>query len=284
MKVSEIMNTQIISVNESATIREVFFLMQRYTLGIFPVVNADNEFAGVVSEMGVLKMIYPDLLTVGNDELENRALPETVTQACRIHIAQIMEKGATVTHPDASVIQLAVKMALHQIRMVPVLENKKVVGIVTITSIFMQMMKRGLSSDDTLPREPEKIVFKLRKTHFGGAEKRIYLRMNLKIPVTYQLIDAKTMVPIHGKQEAESIDISAGGLSIKINQPLAAGDLLNVKFQLSTSYEPIECMMRAYRSTSSPDGRFRTGLMFLALVTKERSQVDRFIRQSLLSE
>ena len=212
------MNTDIIAVSESATIREVFFLMQKHPLGAFPVVNADNEFVGIVSEENMLKTIYPDAAELRDLEPDLETLKEKIIKSHRMRVGDVLDKEAFSAYPDTSAIKVGIRMILDNIRLVPILENKKIVGIVTDTLIFLEIMKAGLSDETgkvagASPVESKPAPPKPSEDPFSGAEKRLHLRMSLKVPIRYRVLNPKNPIPSGIQNTAESEHVSAGGLT-----------------------------------------------------------------------
>ncbi len=294
MIVSEIMNKSVITVGEDTTIREMFFLMQKSGSSAFPVVNSANELVGMVSEEDTLKIVYPDFSKFTDGEFPDfEDIRERVVESYRMRVSEIMKREVLAAYPETPVLRIGIKMLVNKIHMAPVLENKKVVGVVTDNMVFVEIMKKGLSGQvpygaaakiqpqQAALREapaPEKVL-KLPKTQ-SGPEKRIHRRLDLKIPARYHAMNQKDLTLAGNEQLTETIDISAGGLSLKTFQKFALGDLMNVKIQISPLHPLIECMVRVCRSEPHPEGNYQVGLLFLALSSKERSDIDKYIQKN----
>lgn len=119
MKIKDIMNTDPITVSENSTVKYAAELMTKNDIGAVPVTDSNSgRLKGILTDRDIiLRCISKDLNT------------NTITAG------DIMTTKTVTVCPDNSVTESARIMAKNQIRRLPVCENGKVVGIVSLGDI-----------------------------------------------------------------------------------------------------------------------------------------------------
>ena len=118
MKVEQIMSTPAISVQKGESVEVAARVLARYNIGILPVCKADGTLCGLVTDR--------DLVT--------RCLAaERNPQYTRVR--DIMTTGVVTAPPDMDAAQAAAMMGRAQIRRLPVLENGRLCGMVSLADL-----------------------------------------------------------------------------------------------------------------------------------------------------
>jgi len=117
MKVKDKMTKSVASVTPDTTVDQVAQLMEKHNIGAIPVVDQDN-LVGIVTDRDIVIRNIAE----GKD-------PKTTP------VSSVMTTHVVSVTPDADVNEVADKMAQNQIRRVPVVENNKLVGILSIGDI-----------------------------------------------------------------------------------------------------------------------------------------------------
>ena len=123
MKVARRMVSKVITITSSATVNDALHLLHQNTIRHLPVVER-GIFIGFVSEADLRQVL---LLPGGND----------------IRIKDVMNKEPITIGPEENLEQAARLIYEHKIGGLPVLENGKLVGIVTVGDIlaaFIELM------------------------------------------------------------------------------------------------------------------------------------------------
>jgi acetoin utilization protein AcuB len=113
-----------ITISENASVKDAFDLMTAHSIRHLPIVTHENKFIGFVT------------LT----DLKQAFIPSMVTD---LSLKDIMVKDPIVLQPDANIETAARIIYKHKISGIPVVENQKLVGIITTTDIleaFVSMM------------------------------------------------------------------------------------------------------------------------------------------------
>lgn len=117
MKVKDIMTTDVTYVNPSTNLVETAQLMQKHNVGSIPV--CDNT--GVVGIITDRDIVVRNIATGKNPQ--------------QTPVSDIMTCGVTTVAPEMDINEVTKMMSSTQIRRVPVVENKKIVGIVALGDI-----------------------------------------------------------------------------------------------------------------------------------------------------
>lgn len=113
-RASEIMSKDVTVIQEDETIRQAAERLAQDDIGILPICDTNKQIKGVLTDRDIVVHV----IARGKDPNTTRA--------------RDMEQGEVVTlRPDDSVEHAADLMAQHQVRRLPVVENGRVVGMVS---------------------------------------------------------------------------------------------------------------------------------------------------------
>jgi len=132
MFVREHMTTSPISVSQGMPILEALNLMKKQKIRHLPVVEKDR-LIGLVSER--------TLLTVSPSPATTLSVFEINYLMSKMVIKEVMIKQPIVISPAASIEEAALLMREHKIGCLPVVEDDRLVGIITQTDVFEAMIK-----------------------------------------------------------------------------------------------------------------------------------------------
>ena len=123
----EIMNPNIVSVGINATLKEVSELMNKQKIGSVVVID-NSKAVGIVTERDFATKI-----------MTKSYLPET-------KVSDVMSSPVVYVSPNQSAADIIEIMANREIRKVPVIDNGKVVGIVSATE-FLRLFVQSTDED-----------------------------------------------------------------------------------------------------------------------------------------
>ena len=118
MLVSELMSASVVSVTPDDTVLEASRLLDRYNIGALPVCGANGSVRGIVTDR--------DIVT--------RCLAAERNPA-QTSVRNIMSKSVLSVAPCDDVREAGHKMATGRVRRIPVAENGRLVGMITLGDI-----------------------------------------------------------------------------------------------------------------------------------------------------
>ncbi|MBI2005222.1 MAG: CBS domain-containing protein [Candidatus Aenigmarchaeota archaeon] len=116
MLVNEAMNKNVVVVKKDATIKQASEVMAKARIGSLVVVEG-SKIAGIVTSSDIIRSIAQD------------KVPENTL------IEDVMSKRVFTVEPDANIQDAVDVMVENKIRELPVVENNKIKGIITVTDI-----------------------------------------------------------------------------------------------------------------------------------------------------
>lgn len=120
MKIKEIMNTNLKWVTPNTDLKKAAEIMQKYDVGVVPVCNDNQTLLGLVTDRDIVVRNIAE----GKD-------PETTM------VKDIMTSGVKTGSPDMSLDEACEIMADWQVRRLPIVENDKLVGLVSLGDIAL---------------------------------------------------------------------------------------------------------------------------------------------------
>lgn len=137
MRVKDIMVSPVISVSEDTTLEEVAKIMIKKRIGCIPVVGKKSEFLGIITEneftsyeqkFPFSRYYAPKLFGkwITKDNID-----EMYIAARTIYAKDLMNTNPVTAEMDEPIFDLLNKMMDQSVDRVPILHNKRIVGIVT---------------------------------------------------------------------------------------------------------------------------------------------------------
>lgn len=119
-KAKDIMTSIVVTVRPEARLTEAIKLLLRYSVSGLPVVDADENLVGIITEHDIMNFAFS-----GN-------AAETI-------VADAMTRDVIVYSPDTDMETLVHCYATKRIIRVPIVEGKKLVGIISRRDILREM-------------------------------------------------------------------------------------------------------------------------------------------------
>lgn len=138
-KVKDIMTEEVISVKENDSVLDAIRTLKKNKISGAPVLDEEGKLAGIISEGDILNLIeYHPFLEPFLELLEDNPddIKETLHMARKRKVSEVMTKKVITISPDDSVSKAAKIMWEKKINRLPVVEEKKIVGIITRADIL----------------------------------------------------------------------------------------------------------------------------------------------------
>ncbi|MEW6066318.1 membrane protein [Desulforamulus profundi] len=148
MIAKDIMKTEVITVSEDTTIEEIARILTDHKISGVPVANGEGKLVGIVTEGDLLRkeanpripkyfgilgaMIYFE----GVDQYK-----EDFIKLAALKASEIMTSNVITVSEDTEVRAIATLMVKHNIKRIPVVENGKVIGIVSRADIVKTLVE-----------------------------------------------------------------------------------------------------------------------------------------------
>lgn len=117
LKARDVMTREVITIGPDATLAETIKVLVEKKISGMPVINTGGEIIGIISEKDILNFAFS-----GN--LQNTKVEEAMT------------RNVISFPPDADINSIALAIANHYFRRVPIVEDGKVVGVVSRRDII----------------------------------------------------------------------------------------------------------------------------------------------------
>ena len=121
MKVSEVMTTEVESVQMNSTLEEVASIMKVENVGAVPVLDEDEDLVGIITDRDIVVRCIAD----GKDPAET-------------NVEEVLSHELETIEPDVDVEEAARLMAERQIRRLPVCQDGELVGMVSIGDLAVK--------------------------------------------------------------------------------------------------------------------------------------------------
>jgi len=146
MKVREVMVTPVITVSPKTTYEDAAGILHKYGVSGVPVMDG-RKLVGMVSEKDLFRAMYPlyDEYLLEPHAYANLELQEEEIKAIRSQPVQKYMSAPVVTiEADACLLHAGGLMLARGLHRLPVVENGKLVGIVSREDIYRTILKKHL--------------------------------------------------------------------------------------------------------------------------------------------
>ena len=137
MKIRELMQSNVIKISEDTLAKDAYELMRTHGLRHLPVVNRENQLAGIVSDR--------DILNVAVIFKKQPQSPEEYLIDDKLKARDVMTAEPVTVSPDHDLGQALDLILSLAISSLPVIEGSKLVGIVTSTDMLLLLKKLSKS-------------------------------------------------------------------------------------------------------------------------------------------
>ncbi|NOZ27696.1 MAG: CBS domain-containing protein [Chloroflexi bacterium] len=155
MKVRDIMTTDVKIVSPDTPVQDIIRMFRDYAVSGLPVVDDEGKLVGIVTEMDLIRRharphapIYFPILDARIPLGREREYRETVRRILATTAEELMTSPVQTVSPDMDVVDLATLMVERGINPVPVVEDGRLVGIVSRTDLLRVIEEFEVPSED----------------------------------------------------------------------------------------------------------------------------------------
>jgi CBS domain-containing protein len=135
MKAADIMTKDVITVSDQSCVQDAAMLLLQHRVSALPVVDSAGKLVGIVSEGDLMRRVeagtqrqrawWIEMLT------ESESLAREFVKENARKITDVMRRKVVTAQPDTELGEIANLLEKHGIKRVPIVENDRVVGIVS---------------------------------------------------------------------------------------------------------------------------------------------------------
>jgi len=148
MKVRDVMETIVVSVSPKTTYEHAAKVMQEHHYSGLPVLDESGKLVGMLSEKDLFRALYPNYAEYARhpDEFSNAEQAESRIEDIRKDTVDLfMSKPVLSIEPEASVMKAGGIMLARGMHRLPVVENARMIGIVTRQDIYGAVLRHHLA-------------------------------------------------------------------------------------------------------------------------------------------
>lgn len=136
IKINEIMTRDVVVVKENDSIEDLFNLFEKYNFHTYPVVNDNGELIGTIDETIILDiLLFHRTPRTGHTHL---AAMRSVGETAR----DLISHSPVTISPGNSLNDAADLMLKHNLDDICIVENGRLTGILSISDVIKEVIKR----------------------------------------------------------------------------------------------------------------------------------------------
>lgn len=148
LKVRDIMTTDVVSVKRETTIRELAEIFTKHRVGSVPVVDESGNLIGIVTESDLIEQdkslhiptvisLFDWVIYLESEKKFEKELQKMTGQT----VGDLYTDSAEMVTPDTPVSEVADIMSSKKLHALPVVEGKRLVGMVSRIDLIRTMVK-----------------------------------------------------------------------------------------------------------------------------------------------
>jgi CBS-domain-containing membrane protein len=146
MKAKDIMTSDVISIRPEASVRDAAALMTEKRISGIPVIAADGSLVGVLSQSDLLHRRELGTETRRKWWLQVFSDPDRLageyTKSHGLHASDVMTRHVVSIAPETELADVAAILDSNRIKRLPVLENGRLVGIITRSDLVKALYSK----------------------------------------------------------------------------------------------------------------------------------------------
>ncbi len=145
MKVKDLMTENPATINSNSTIRKVNALMHKKNLRNLIVVSDDNKVVGIITYSDLFRQVLPDYKELFEHEeylVSPESMEERIEGITNKKVSEVMTREPETIDPGSYAVEAGAKMIGNKIKQLPVVNNGKLVGIITHYDITWGLLMR----------------------------------------------------------------------------------------------------------------------------------------------
>jgi CBS domain-containing protein len=150
LKVADMMTRDMTAVSETAPLRDVAKMLSRRRLGGVPVVDEEQHVVGYISVKDIIESVLPGQLSSTTNVIFVRNWAQTsarLSQAGEQLVRDFMSREPVCVSEEDTMVKIAELMVRDRKKVLPVLRDKKLIGVVTRADLCRALMNEDEESE-----------------------------------------------------------------------------------------------------------------------------------------
>ncbi len=162
MKAQDVMVRDVVTAHPDMKVSEAIELLAEHDVSALPVVDDDEQVVGVISEADLIRREEIDSVKHRPWWLE--AVTPTATLAAEFakahgrRVVEVMSTDVVSAGEDASLAEIAALLEKHLIKRVPIIEDGRLVGIVSRSNLIQAMAMATSHPQAAVPSESDRSI------------------------------------------------------------------------------------------------------------------------------
>lgn len=144
MKVSDIMVSPVVTINQKASLREATALLSTRRVSGLPVLDDNGDLVGIITEHDVIRAMLPtyeDIVESNSLVLSGALMQSRIYKVRDNPVSDIMTRNVITLDEDASILTAASTVIMKKVKRIPIMRGKKPVGIVSRIDILEAVVR-----------------------------------------------------------------------------------------------------------------------------------------------
>ena len=148
--VKDVMMSPVVTITEDTPLGEAVALMHKSCISGLPIVDAEGNLTGLVTEYDVIQAMMPrntDCLLTDTPNVRAEAMRERFCEIAQQPVSNIMAKNVAAISDHETIMDAAGVVLIRKFKRVPVVREGKPVGIVSRVDILKAMLQCSTNLD-----------------------------------------------------------------------------------------------------------------------------------------
>lgn len=166
MTVQDVMSRAVHSVSTRSTLLGAVRIMRRHRVSGLPVLDGASQLVGIVSEKDIVRDLNRaagvasdrgilELLLAARRPNHPNILDVCEHRLLKARVPEVMSRDVVTVHPTDSVAEAIRRLRAHQVKRLPVVEGRRVIGMVTRSDLLsIGTLSLGLPAERRLRVAP----------------------------------------------------------------------------------------------------------------------------------
>ncbi len=138
MKIAEVMTKQVHTIGPNQTLRECAEILKKHHVNGLVVMN-EGTVAGIITKTDIFRAILPSYADIMEDEQHISSFEYIEERAHKLYdlkVQALMGTPPVTITSDMPIVKAGSLMILRKVKQLPVVDNGRLLGIVTLTDII----------------------------------------------------------------------------------------------------------------------------------------------------